>query len=128
MTELTQALQVPLRHAGEDCRIVSASIRMTKRMTGRYVRVRSNLNVDQFSVRVVFPDRLYSLLVACDAFIRGHQRQPDFIVFHNFMDLVSEQSRPFPIGWKPEFETSQPRISSTICVLEHPIAEPPGPA
>src|SRR5215208_7015740 len=82
--------------------------------TGRYselgVWVRSKLGVDELSVWVIFLHCLHLLLVAGGSFIRLSQSEPDLVVLHDSMVLLPEQSRSFPVRWKPELETRQPRV------------------
>src|SRR3954447_5041980 len=114
-------------HAGKDCLIVYAPIRVTKRMAGLYVRIRNKLSVDELSVWIVLLHRLHSRLVAACSFIRSGQSKPNFVVLHDLMVLLLEQPCSLPIRRKPEVEPCEPRIRSTIGVLEHPIAEASGP-
>jgi hypothetical protein len=100
IAELEHALQVPPRHTCEDCLIICASVRVTKRMPRLQVRVRSKFSVNELSVRVIFLHRLHSLLVASCPFIRSFQSIPDVVVLHDPMVLPLEQARSKQDSWQ----------------------------
>src|SRR5262249_22079306 len=127
VTEFAQALQMGLRHAREDRRVVGAAICMTHGMAGREVGLFGELGIDEFGVGVVLPHRLHPPLVAGGSFVRIGQREADFVVRHDPMGLRREQFRSLPLRWHPVFETRQLRVRRAVGVLEHPVAEPSGP-
>ena len=124
VAEFAQALQMGLRHAREDRRVVGAPIRMTHGMAGRRVRIRGELGVEELGVGVVLPHRLHPPLVGGRSFVRTGQCEADLVVLHDAMALLPEQPRPLPLRRHPVFETRQLRVRRAVGVLEHPVAEP----